>query len=425
VEAAHAVPFSPAISSSSLRGPLTRLLGRDVEAPVDSRVETLAQPRPEWSSGGVYRVSGTGSTEPSPGVPPWSLVLKICRPPTAPSSNRSFVASTWTDPLAYHYWAREPLAYRSGLLDRLQGVSAPRSLGAEDREDGSTWLWLEDVPDQAEGPWPLTRFGDAARALGRFNASYLVNQPLPGSGAHPWLARHGLRRMAEAHAARIARARHADVASTWHHPLVRHATPRPVADELMQLWDAREQLFAMLAALPQTLCHSDAWRRNVHTSRATASVAHPVVSAAGAAAERFTLIDWAYTGIGAVGEEIGQLVACALGGVSRRDPVAVTLDEAYALDRVVFPAYVEGLRAGGWEGDERLIRQGYTASAVRWVFHAGTWNVLTAADPQQLANVEQRYGRPAEATFAQSGATTIYLLDLAHEARELAARSAH
>ena len=88
---------------------------------------------------------------------------------------------------------------------------------------------------------------------------------------------------------------------------------------------------------------------------------------------------------------------------------------------MAFTSYVEGLRSAGWEGPTRLVRLGYAAAALRWVFHAGTWNVLTAADPHALAGVEERYRRPAEDTFAQCGATTVYLLDLAREARALAA----
>ena len=35
----------------------------------------------------------------------------------------------------------------------------------------------------------------------------------------------------------------------------------------------------------------------------------------------------------------------------------------HEVDAVAFPAYVQGLRDSGWDGNERLVRFGYCASA--------------------------------------------------------------
>ena len=52
------------------------------------------------------------------------------------------------------------------------------------------WIWLEEVADTVGAPWPLARYGLAARHLGGFNGAYLVGRPVP---AYPWLSRNWLR----------------------------------------------------------------------------------------------------------------------------------------------------------------------------------------------------------------------------------------
>lgn len=64
-------------------------------------------------------------------------MLKVVRLAHAPASHWPASADE-SDPW---YWRREPLAYRSGLLDGL----APACLACVEREGGTIALWLEDV----------------------------------------------------------------------------------------------------------------------------------------------------------------------------------------------------------------------------------------------------------------------------------------
>jgi hypothetical protein len=80
--------------------------------------------------------------------------------------------------------------------------------------------------------------------------------------------------------------------------------------------------------LPHTLCHGDAWRRNLFARRDPHG------------REQTVAIDWADVGIGAVGEDLVDFV-----------PGPATFYELEVadphLDRIAFAGYLEGLREAG------------------------------------------------------------------------------
>ena len=83
------------------------------------------------------------------------------------------VVPTWVDdlpPTEFSYWQREPLLYRSGLLDDLPGgVAAAHCYAVDEVAPKVFWLWLEDVADADGGTWTLSRYTEVARHLGQFN----------------------------------------------------------------------------------------------------------------------------------------------------------------------------------------------------------------------------------------------------------------
>ena len=112
-------------------------------------------------------------------VRPWTLMLKITRSDADYYSN---------DPSSWKYWDREALAYQSGLLDDLPGqLAAPRCFGVYHFPNKEIWIWMEAIPIESTGTWPLSRYGVAARHLGQFNGAYLSGRSLP---SHSWLS-HG------------------------------------------------------------------------------------------------------------------------------------------------------------------------------------------------------------------------------------------
>ena len=337
---------------------------------------------------GVYRVSGT-ATDRSTRLD-WALILKIIRP----------AAAAW-NPAAREidhpiYWKREALAYQSGLLADLPGgTAAPRCFAIEERAAESCWLWLEEVEDSYGPRWPLAQYAHAARALGRFNGTCLAGQPLP---TYPWLGPPGAMRgllQAFAFVQDVVRDE-----ATWQHPLLRAAFPTPIADRLLRLWHDRGPLLAALDQLPQTLCHKDAFRRNMFAP----SDAH--------GQRQLVPIDWAYVGRGEIGLDAADLFGASY------STFGVEPTDLQAFDATIFDSYMAGLREAGWRGDPQVVRFGFAASTALKYGGLLLW-LNDLADERRWAAWEARSGQPID-TFVQHQAGLVtYLLELAGEAHEL------
>jgi len=373
-------PFG--VDAASLTPLVRDALGRP-EAALD--VEWSCQPLGGGAGegGGLYRFAGSARV--ASATIPWALVLKVCGSGDAGRSS------------AWGYPPREALAYGSGLLGTLSGgLTAPRCLAVEKRPDETTWLWLEEVTDDHPGPWPRDRYALAARALGRFNGAYLTGAPLP---TYPWLSRGWLRGfVAESGAAATELER---LAAPGGPPLVRQLFPPPVVAEMRRLWEEREVFLAALDRLPQTLCHHDAFRRNLLSGR-------------GSTGAEFILLDWEFVGHGAVGEELVPLVLASLfffeaEGIAPRE-----------LDATCFASYVAGLREAGWTGDERLVRLGFAAAAaLRYTVGTLRLGLPLLADPALDLVAEEIFGRPLAVAVAAWAKVWPFQLGLAEEARAL------
>lgn len=256
----------------------------------------------------------------------WSIVLKVfARPSKLEIVDQNHMA----------YWKREALAYQAGILiDLVKGIEVPRCFAVVEYPGEEIWVWMEYVVEEHK-QWSLPQFEFAAHDLGYFNGAYLVGNYHPTASwfntgnYRNWLqwgqaGLHDLRRLA-------------------HHPRS-WITPED-AEECLRLYAERERLLGVLERLPQCLCHHDAFRRNLMIRR----------NANGE--EKTVAIDWSGLGLGAVGEEIAKLVVLSLYFLE------FPAEEAEHLDGAVFSAYLRGLRAAGWQGDEKLVRLGYTAAA--------------------------------------------------------------
>jgi Phosphotransferase enzyme family len=332
---------------------------------------------------GLYRV--TGSARAGGASRPWALVVKVC------------AAAAGTDPGAWDYPAREGLAYGSGLLEDLPGgLAAPRFLAFETQPDGTSWLWLEAVTDAHPAPWPLERYARVARHLGRFNGAYLAGAPLPDQ---PWLSRGWLRDFVEPSGPYITELER--LAGPGSPPLQQQLYPPPVITELRYLWEERERFLTALDGLPRTLCHHDAFRRNL-------------LHREGPEGGQLVAVDWAYVGHGAVGEE---LVALVLGSIAFFEAEGIAPRE---LDAVCFAGYVAGLREAGWVGDERLVRRGFTAAAALR-YTVGSLRLVwpEVIDPALRPAWEDVFGRPLEEVV--EGWTELWTFErgLIEEARAL------
>jgi hypothetical protein len=344
-------------------------------------VEPLVHNPKNAVTAGISRVSADG----------WSAVLKVLSPGRATDSH--WAASD--DPSHWNYWRREAYVYESDLAAayRPAGLDAPRLLGRVERPNGRIALWLEDVAGTAGGTWPLERYAQAARSLGLAQGRLASEGSIP---EHPWLSRGFLRTYS---GARPADWRLLDDDDAWRQPLVRDHFPPGLREQMLRLHRDRERFLGLVESLPRTLCHLDVWPNNLIARDERETV----------------LLDWSFVGDGALGEDIGNLIPDSI------FDLFLPADCLPDLDELVFGNYVEGLRAGGWTGDERRVRLAVCASAVKY-----TWLVpfmLTRAGDEEHLDYGGAGTVSAARRYAERGATFAFLVNWADEARELARAS--
>jgi hypothetical protein len=327
----------------------------------------------------VYRFTGQGCDKDQ--TVSWSLILKTFSPVDT------------TDPSSAYFQHREAQAYRSGWLDDLPGgLVAPDCFGVVEFPAGGAWVWLEEVVDDYGGSWPLERFGLAARHLGQFNGAYLLEQPFP---RHPWFSVHWLRKAVAEIDPVITL-----FSEMQEHPMVRRFYPAEVSTRFLNVLAERERLLDALDRLPRTICHLDAFTRNLFSRRRNED-------------DQTVAIDWAFVGYGAVGEELEPLVCRSI------FLNEVELIQAQELDEIVFAGYLDGLSDAGWQGDGDQVRLGFTA-AVTLRYLVGNGQALPLILDGSIRDwLPQALGLPFDEAVEHNVAYYRFVFDLADEALEL------
>ncbi|CAN5185968.1 hypothetical protein BH11ACT2_BH11ACT2_10320 [soil metagenome] len=248
---------------------------------------------------------------------------------TAPDAPAQWQPSN--DPRAWNYWRREAFAYESGLPRRL-GL-----LGPELIDETETGAGVEVT---------VTAFtGRTASQLTVDDLAELAVQLGSGQGRghqpdDPWLSRGFLR---EYSTTRVAGHELFADEHRWRQALVEPYVDDSLRRDLVALHAARDRLLAIAEALPRTVCHLDLFPANVFATDAGIG-----------------LIDWSFSGDGAIGEDIGNLIPDS---VFDRDLPIAALPE---LEERVIAGYLAGLRESGWRGSDRLAILGVHASAVKY-----------------------------------------------------------
>ena len=362
-------------------GELLKRVGVDAEEVVADDL-----PHNRWLSPGVWRVrTSTGQL----------AVLKYTR------SDRSHGNTPWDahwtardqDPRRWTYWCREPLAYQNDLAGAYSGsgITAPTCLGVDvDASEAVLLLeWVEGEPGEA---WPVTRYGAAAQALGRAQAPFLLGRPIP---PFTWLSERFLREYSSEKPATWELLEDDDA---WGHPLVRETFPAGLREGVLFVHAHRERLYQISASLPRTLCHLDFWPKNLFRGPDGEIV----------------VIDWSFTGDGAIGEDAGNLVPDAV------FDHFVSAEQMPRLEKQVYEGYLRGLRSAGWSDDPRLVQLGMWSSAVKYDWLA----------PFTLAQVGQerqfRYGGEGEIDaafkFRERSRALLFNSQWARKAIELASQ---
>lgn len=347
----------------------------------DLSIDPVAHNR--WLTRGIWRVSISG-------VP---MVLKYL------SADRDLGETDWNAHWSagsealrhWNYWAREGLAYLDGITDAYGdgGLGAPRA-AAVDLTDHDCVLLLDFVDGVPAEQWTVADYLPAAEALGRAQGSYLVDRPVPGQ---PWLSREFLRQ--------YSCEKPADWSllyddRAWDRPLVARNFPAELRPAATWLHESRDRLYAIADLLPRTLCHLDFWTKNL-IRRPDGQIA---------------LLDWAFVGDGAVGEDPGNLVPDAV-----LDHF-VSAEDLPEFEAAVLDGYLDGLRQAGWAGDARLVQLGMWAAAVKY-----DWQTPMMLEAAQ-ATRQFRYGGTeeidADHRFRERGRALLHNANTARRAIALA-----
>ena len=359
---------------------LTRLLGH---APVDWSAEALTHNTYNAVTAGIWRVRA-GSV---------SVVLKVISP-----GGEVVASEEWSSsevPSHWNYWEREALAYESGITAVYSeaGISGPRLLASFRRPNGEVALWLEDISRDGAVPgasWDLGDYRRFARSLGCAQGRIVVTGVIPG---HPWLTRTFLRDYV------LSKQMNRGILysdEAWQRPLVRDNFPDGLRPGLVCLHEERERFFSLMERLPRTLCHLDVWPKNLFARNDG----------------NFAVVDWSFVGEGALGEDVGNLVPDSVFDLfwsARHLP---------DLDREVFAGYISGLRQAGWRGDERLVRLGMCASAVKYEW-LGPLMLQRASEARHLAYGGEQTA-DTDLLYAERGHALAYLASWAEEVKALA-----
>jgi hypothetical protein len=318
-----------------------------------------------------------------------SAVVKVVAPRSADPVDAS------RSPSSFRWWRREADLLRHPLLApyREAGLRPPMLLAAVERGPERIALWEEAFDGPRGDTWDLSLFEDAARRLGE------AQGVLAGTRVdHEAASRGFLRDYLAEKAATIPYALLDDAAS-WAHPAIRAAFPAGLDEAMRRLHRDQARLLAWVESGPRTVCHLDVWPLNLF-----------------ALGGGLGLVDWAFSGDGALGEDPGNLVLDAV--LDLHHPASILPD----LDVAVFRGYLDGLNDAGWEGDERAVRLAMCASAVKYDWLAPA--MLRRAGETELVGYGGQRVADVERLFAERGTALAFIAERADEARRLAAELA-
>lgn len=320
-----------------------------------------------------------------------SLVRKELRAPS-PSSSSTVPRGLWgasDDPSHWNWWRREADVHRDAALRRsLRGTGLDLP-GCEVEDVGTpvtgAVLWMEDVAGVPGERFDLADHAALAAGLGRWQAQ----GPLDA----PWASRGFLR---EYSGSKRVPWQLLDDDAAWAQPLVRETWPGTLRAGWARLVAARELLLQVVEQLPRTRGHLDVW------------VANEIRRSSG----EVVLLDWAFAGDGAVGEDLGNHVPDAV------FDLFWPAERFEELETTCVESHLAGLADGGWRGDPDLVRLGVLASCVKYAW------LLPLLLERAGAAEHAAYHRPADAQhlYAQRGLALTHLVRWCDQALALAER---
>jgi hypothetical protein len=310
-----------------------------------------------------------------------TLIRKELRRPDPTSADGT--AGAWaasTDPQHWNYWRREADAYLSApLREGLQAAGLDIASATMDETGAGVALLLEDVAGTPGTEFSLDDHTALAAALGRWHAQ--------GPLSDAWASRKFLR---DYSSSKPARYELVEDDAAWQQPLIASCWPAGLRNGWRRMLANRETLLTIMESLPRTRSHLDVW-----VSNEIRRPSGPIV-----------LLDWAFAGDGAVGEDLGNHIPDAV------FDLFWPAERLAELDETCFDAYLHGLHEAGWHGAERDVRLGVVASCVKYAWLLP--RLLEAA----AATTHQAYHQTADSEhlYQQRGAALMHLVTWCDEA---------
>jgi hypothetical protein len=336
------------------------------------------------TTGGLHRVAGRVRRHGA--ELEWSCALKILKRPPFDEC---------LGPRSWCYWRREAAFYASSLPSSLPAPTrAPRAYGVDEHDD-EAHIWIEYITAPSSR-WRLEDFHRAAHAAGLSAGAFLRERAVPDE---PWLVRGFLRSLL-ADGGFWATRMDPDSGEAWRSPLAESFGAK-TRERVVRIWADRDALLSSIDALPHVFGHGDFHPRNLLLPTGV---------------DEIVAVDWAFCGRAPLGTDLADLVSLAAWFCD------IELDDFPAIEQAAFAGYEHGLRTAGCDCDMRLVRLGYaTAVALRLGACMPGW-AAEMLGPEEAPSSERLYGRPVETTLATWIALEDICLDLADEARELAAQ---
>lgn len=297
------------------------------------------------------------------------------------------------DPGHPWYWRRELHLYEQGIPESYvaAGIRAPTVLEVINRGDGTVALWLEAIDGTPGQEWTVTDFGTVAERLGRAQGPFLLDRPLP---TESWWCRQFVGRYLRTFDADVDYAL-LDDDLAWRAPLIVDTVDPALRSRTLRLVQEQDVYLGWLESRPRVVAHLDVWPANLFM-----------------ADDDVVLVDWAFCGFGAAGEDIGNLIVDSILDLHQPSGRLAEIEAA------AVAGYLRGLRQVGWRGREDDVLLGLSCTAVKY-----SW-LLSHMLGQATRGERHGYGGTEVADqrtlFAARSAGLTLLMDWADRARELA-----
>ena len=309
---------APEISENDLAAVVESICGGELSG--EWSIEPLTSDN-STATLGIYRISGYALSRTRESVD-WSTVLKILDAEKDSSGQREY-----------------QMASSAYLHSLSSGVRPAICYAATERTSSERWIWMEDLRGAVQPPWSDSTFLDVARDVGKFNGQSSLSGP-----TEEWETTG----IAAALEGLGTAQRMGNFETTASDALGSMMFGQSGADAIQNVLSKYSQVVDGLAGIAKIVAHGDIHVANMF----------PIVS--NGAHEETVAIDWAAGGMGAPGEDAGNLIAVHF----RRTAIDVTRFDDFG--QAIFDRYLEGLLSINPEVDVEEARTGFLAGFGFW-----------------------------------------------------------